>query len=115
MRNGLVKFIVVWNEIIKSFREEDIISNRLIILSFLINYLLFKYSCSKTSFHIKKQMLSHVNREVELMKMPLSSELFSGLVRWPIFLLANQVAFGFHYLFFIKRSSLKTHYSSFYS
>ncbi|KAK1414361.1 hypothetical protein QVD17_30105 [Tagetes erecta] len=57
MRNGLVKFIVVWNEIIKSFREEDIISNR----------------------------------EVELMKMPLSSELFSGLVRWPIFLLANQL------------------------
>ncbi|KAL8242615.1 hypothetical protein R6Q59_012917 [Mikania micrantha] len=57
MRNGLVKFIVVWNEIIKSFREEDLISNR----------------------------------EVELMKMPLSSELFTGLVRWPIFLLANQL------------------------
>nr|GEV30185.1 putative callose synthase 8 [Tanacetum cinerariifolium] len=57
MRNGLVKFIVVWNEIIKSFREEDLISNR----------------------------------EVELMKMPLSSELLSGLVRWPIFLLANQL------------------------
>ncbi|MFS7994499.1 putative 1,3-beta-glucan synthase [Helianthus anomalus] len=57
MRNGLVKFTVVWNEIIKSFREEDLISNR----------------------------------EVELMKMPLSSELLSGLVRWPVFLLAHQL------------------------
>ncbi|XP_076887720.1 putative callose synthase 8 [Bidens hawaiensis] len=57
MRNGLVKFIVVWNEIIKSFREEDFISNR----------------------------------EVELMKIPLSSELLSGLVRWPVFLLAHQL------------------------
>ncbi|KAI3789511.1 hypothetical protein L2E82_02310 [Cichorium intybus] len=57
MRNGLVKFSVVWNEIINSFREEDLISNR----------------------------------EVELMKMPLSADLLSGLVRWPIFLLANQL------------------------
>ncbi|XP_023756013.1 putative callose synthase 8 [Lactuca sativa] len=57
MRNGLVKFVVVWNEIINSFREEDLISNR----------------------------------EVELMKMPLSHDLLSGLVCWPIFLLANQL------------------------
>ncbi|XP_024979448.1 putative callose synthase 8 [Cynara cardunculus var. scolymus] len=57
MRNGLVKFVVVWNEIINCFREEDLISNR----------------------------------EVELMKMPLSSELHSGVVYWPIFLLANKL------------------------
>ncbi|KAJ9537860.1 hypothetical protein OSB04_030593 [Centaurea solstitialis] len=57
MRNGLVKFVVVWNEIINCFREEDLISNR----------------------------------EVELMKMPLSSELHSGIVYWPIFLLANKL------------------------
>ena len=30
---------------------------------------------------------------MHLMKMPLSSELFSGQIRWPVFLLANKVLF----------------------
>ncbi|OIV92479.1 hypothetical protein TanjilG_02242 [Lupinus angustifolius] len=30
------------------------------------------------------------NREMDLMMMPMSSELFSGKVRWPVFLLANK-------------------------
>ncbi|CDP06081.1 unnamed protein product [Coffea canephora] len=55
-KNSIVKFVVVWNQIISSFREEDLISNR----------------------------------EMHLMKMPLSSELFSGQIRWPVFLLANK-------------------------
>ncbi|CAK9325304.1 unnamed protein product [Citrullus colocynthis] len=54
--NGLSKFVVVWNQIIKSFRLEDLINNR----------------------------------ELDLMTMPVSSELFSGIVRWPVFLLANK-------------------------
>ncbi|XP_023524660.1 putative callose synthase 8 isoform X2 [Cucurbita pepo subsp. pepo] len=53
---GLSKFVVVWNQIIKSFRHEDLINNR----------------------------------ELDLMTMPVSSELFSGIVRWPVFLLANK-------------------------
>ncbi|KAI5662239.1 hypothetical protein M9H77_21562 [Catharanthus roseus] len=56
-KNSIVKFVVVWNQIINSFREEDLINNR----------------------------------EMDLMKMPLSSELFSGTVHWPVFLLANKV------------------------
>jgi len=55
-KNSLVKFVLVWNQIISSFREEDLISNR----------------------------------EMDLMKIPVTSELFSGVVRWPVFLLANK-------------------------
>ncbi|KAM7498543.1 hypothetical protein LguiA_022957 [Lonicera macranthoides] len=55
-KNSVVKFVIVWNQIISSLREEDLISNR----------------------------------EVDLMKIPLSSELLTGLVRWPVFLLANK-------------------------
>ncbi|XP_050370862.1 putative callose synthase 8 isoform X1 [Argentina anserina] len=55
-KNGLAKFVLVWNQIINSFRLEDLINNR----------------------------------ELDLMTMPMSSELFSGIVRWPIFLLANK-------------------------
>ncbi|KAL2476561.1 putative callose synthase 8 [Abeliophyllum distichum] len=57
-KNGDVKFVLVWNQIISSFREEDLISNR----------------------------------EMDLMKIPVSSELFSGQVRWPVFLLANKLS-----------------------
>ncbi|XP_062011839.1 putative callose synthase 8 isoform X2 [Rosa rugosa] len=55
-KNGLAKFVLVWNQIINSFRLEDLINNR----------------------------------ELDLMTMPMSSELFSGIVRWPVFLLANK-------------------------
>ncbi|KAL3508824.1 hypothetical protein ACH5RR_028225 [Cinchona calisaya] len=55
-KNNIVKFVVMWNQIISSFRKEDLISNR----------------------------------EMDLMKMPLSSKLFSGQIRWPVFLLANK-------------------------
>jgi callose synthase len=55
-KNSGVKFVIVWNEIISSLREEDLISNR----------------------------------EADLMKIPLSSELLSGVIRWPVFLLANK-------------------------
>ncbi|XP_057949634.1 putative callose synthase 8 isoform X1 [Malania oleifera] len=55
-KKGLAKFVLVWNQIINSFRSEDLISNR----------------------------------ELELMTIPFSSELFSGIVRWPVFLLANK-------------------------
>ncbi|XP_050220253.1 putative callose synthase 8 isoform X2 [Mercurialis annua] len=54
--NGVPKFVLVWNQIVNTFRLEDLISNR----------------------------------ELDLMSIPMSSELFSGMVRWPIFLLANK-------------------------
>ncbi|KAJ6333125.1 hypothetical protein OIU77_009065 [Salix suchowensis] len=54
--NDVAKFVFVWNQIIKTFRLEDLISNW----------------------------------ELDLMTIPMSSELFSGMVRWPIFLLANK-------------------------
>ncbi|XP_057992637.1 putative callose synthase 8 isoform X1 [Hevea brasiliensis] len=54
--NAFSKFVLVWNQIINTFRLEDLISNR----------------------------------ELDLMKIPMSSELFSNMVRWPIFLLANK-------------------------
>ncbi|GAA0169377.1 hypothetical protein LIER_23880 [Lithospermum erythrorhizon] len=56
-KNNIAKFVVVWNQIIHGFREEDLISNR----------------------------------EMDLMKMPLSSELLSGQIQWPVFLLANKL------------------------
>ncbi|XP_010552165.1 PREDICTED: putative callose synthase 8 [Tarenaya hassleriana] len=55
-KNSMAKFVLVWNQIINSFRSEDLISNR----------------------------------ELDLMTMPISSELLSGMVRWPMFLLANK-------------------------
>ncbi|KAL5736702.1 hypothetical protein ACOSQ2_031490 [Xanthoceras sorbifolium] len=55
-RDGVAKFVIVWNQIVNTFRSEDLISNR----------------------------------ELDLMTIPMSSELFSGMVRWPIFLLANK-------------------------
>ncbi|KAJ4842397.1 putative callose synthase 8 [Turnera subulata] len=54
--DGVAKFVLVWNQIINTFRQEDLITNR----------------------------------ELDLMTIPMSSELFSGMVRWPIFLLANK-------------------------
>ncbi|CAA3027502.1 callose synthase 8 [Olea europaea subsp. europaea] len=57
-KNGAVKFVLVWNQIISSFREEDLISNS----------------------------------EMDLMKIPVSTELFSGQIRWPVFLLANKLS-----------------------
>ncbi|KAL0353936.1 UNVERIFIED_CONTAM: putative callose synthase 8 [Sesamum angustifolium] len=57
-KGGVLKFALVWNQIISSFREEDLISNR----------------------------------EMDLMKMPISSELISNQVRWPVFLLANKLS-----------------------
>ncbi|KAJ8755066.1 hypothetical protein K2173_016646 [Erythroxylum novogranatense] len=54
--NNVAKFVLVWNQIINTFRAEDLISNW----------------------------------ELDLMVIPLSPELFSGMVRWPIFLLANK-------------------------
>ncbi|XP_051126234.1 putative callose synthase 8 isoform X2 [Andrographis paniculata] len=57
-KGGVLKFAIVWNQIISSFRDEDLISNR----------------------------------EVDLMIMPISSELVSGRVYWPVFLLANKLS-----------------------
>ncbi|GLU17718.1 hypothetical protein SLE2022_340740 [Rubroshorea leprosula] len=57
-RTDLAKFVLVWNQIIRNFRSEDLISNR----------------------------------EMNLMTIPMSSELLSGIIRWPIFLLANKVS-----------------------
>ncbi|CAA0808476.1 Putative callose synthase 8 [Striga hermonthica] len=57
-KGGVLKFAIMWNQIISSFRDEDLISNR----------------------------------EMDLMKMPVSSELISNRVRWPVFLLANKLS-----------------------
>ncbi|KAI3457533.1 hypothetical protein Pfo_014196 [Paulownia fortunei] len=57
-KGGVLKFALVWNQIISSFRDEDLISNR----------------------------------EMDLMKIPISSELLSNQVRWPVFLLANKLS-----------------------
>jgi len=56
-KNSMAKFVLVWNQVINSFRTEDLISNK----------------------------------ELDLMTMPLSSEVLSGIIRWPIFLLANKL------------------------
>ncbi|KAK4851376.1 hypothetical protein QYF36_014627 [Acer negundo] len=50
------KFVLVWNQIVNTFRSEDLISNR----------------------------------ELDLMTIPMSSKLSSGIFHWPIFLLANK-------------------------
>ncbi|URE49456.1 callose synthase, partial [Musa troglodytarum] len=55
-RSDLVRFATVWNQIISSFRMEDLISNR----------------------------------ELDLMIMPVSANLSSNSIRWPLFLLASK-------------------------
>ncbi|XP_021773953.1 putative callose synthase 8 [Chenopodium quinoa] len=55
-KGDLAKFVTMWNQIIISFRQEDLINNR----------------------------------ERDLMIMPLSAEILSGHVRWPVFLLTNE-------------------------
>ncbi|CAD5184157.1 unnamed protein product [Musa acuminata subsp. malaccensis] len=55
-RSDLVRFATVWNQIISSFRKEDLISNR----------------------------------ELDLMIMPVSANLSSNSIRWPLFLLASK-------------------------
>ncbi|EXC11740.1 Putative callose synthase 8 [Morus notabilis] len=55
-KNGVAKFVLVWNQIISSIRSEDLISNK----------------------------------EVDLMIIPMLTDLFAGIVRWPIFLIANK-------------------------
>ncbi|KAL6506932.1 putative callose synthase 8 [Orobanche hederae] len=57
-KGGVLKFAIVWNQIISSFRDEDLISDR----------------------------------EMDLMRMPVSSELISNQVHWPVFLLANKLS-----------------------
>ncbi|GFQ05755.1 putative callose synthase 8 [Phtheirospermum japonicum] len=57
-KGGVLKFAIMWNQIISSFRDEDLISDS----------------------------------EMDLMKMPVSSELISNRVRWPVFLLANKLS-----------------------
>ncbi|KMS98256.1 hypothetical protein BVRB_4g094050 [Beta vulgaris subsp. vulgaris] len=55
-KSDVAKFVIMWNQMILSFRQEDLINNR----------------------------------ERDLMIMPLSSEILSGHVRWPVFLLTNE-------------------------
>ncbi|XP_057540291.1 putative callose synthase 8 isoform X2 [Amaranthus tricolor] len=57
-KSDAAKFAIMWNQIILSFRQEDLINNR----------------------------------ERDLMVMPLSSELLSGHIRWPVFLLTNELS-----------------------
>ncbi|XP_058095312.1 putative callose synthase 8 isoform X2 [Magnolia sinica] len=57
-KNSAAKFAQVWNQIISSFRSEDLISNR----------------------------------EMDLLTIPLSSELSAGSIRWPVFLLATKLS-----------------------
>ncbi|KAL5989975.1 hypothetical protein ACLOJK_010870 [Asimina triloba] len=64
-KNGVAKFTLVWNKIITTFRSEDLISHR--------NYFLF-------------------NREMDLLIIPLSSELSAGTIQWPAFLLAAKLS-----------------------
>ncbi|KAE8124605.1 hypothetical protein FH972_019472 [Carpinus fangiana] len=57
-KKGVSRFALVWNQIVKQFRLEDLISNR----------------------------------ELDLMTIPMSPEIFSGMVGWPVFLLANKLS-----------------------
>ncbi|CAK9177253.1 unnamed protein product [Ilex paraguariensis] len=85
-KNSVVKFVLVWNQIICSFREEDLISNRLNTFFLFFSLNMPYLSRNLMEFYFIK------SREMDLMKIPSSPELFSGQVHWPVFLLTNKLA-----------------------
>lgn len=82
-RHDPTKFALVWNQIISSFRSEDLINNRYTLIALLVccNSCLARFVKKKCCF----------SREMDLMTMPMSLDHTSGSIRWPLFLLAKKV------------------------
>lgn len=93
-------FSPFWNEIIKSLREEDYISNRLIITFVFFRFLPF---CTT---HLNHTFKFFDCREMDLLSIP-SNTGSLRLVQWPLFLLCSKVQFFKYFpLFNVERSDV---------
>ncbi|MED6156387.1 Callose synthase 5, partial [Stylosanthes scabra] len=82
-RTEAAKFAQLWNEIICSFREEDLISDRQDLKPG------FYYSlCSSP---IKNKVYLHDSREMDLLLVPYSLDSRLKIIQWPPFLLASKI------------------------
>ena len=84
------KFAQMWNQIIKSFRLEDLINNRCCEVDLIHTCIhLFKFFLLVcTDFYMHFVM---VIREMNLLLMPDCADLDLDLIQWPPFLLASKV------------------------
>lgn len=81
-RHDPTKFALVWNQIINSFRSEDLISNRYVLV------IPVRHKLHQITFSF---IFHWFCREMDLMTMPMSLEYRSGSIRWPLFLVAKKV------------------------
>ncbi|MED6139958.1 Callose synthase 5 [Stylosanthes scabra] len=100
-RTEAAKFAQLWNEIICSFREEDLISDRqdlkpmsLVILPLFSNLASISFSLvfySLCSSPIKNKVYLHDSREMDLLLVPYSLDSRLKIIQWPPFLLASKI------------------------
>ncbi|CAL9771431.1 unnamed protein product [Musa acuminata subsp. burmannicoides] len=76
-RTEAAKFAQLWNEVICSFREEDLISDR---KGHKLTYIILYSDCCSFYF-----------REVDLLLVPYSSDTSLNIIQWPPFLLASKI------------------------
>jgi hypothetical protein len=82
-RQDPTKFALVWNQIINSFRSEDLISNRYVLI--------ISVQQKSSGLFLYPFTFHWFCREMDLMTMPMSLEYSSASIRWPLFLLAKKV------------------------
>ncbi|XP_021713855.1 callose synthase 5-like isoform X2 [Chenopodium quinoa] len=84
-RSEAARFAQLWNEIICSFREEDLVNDRKGFCSF--THLLYPshYDCYVTELDIL------LFREMDLLLVPYSSDPSLKIIQWPPFLLASKI------------------------
>lgn len=85
------RFAQLWNKVITSFREEDLISDRCVIF-FCITLLIM--DVAKTcKYLLLWAWLFSIFREMNLLLVPYWADRDLGLIQWPPFLLASKVRF----------------------
>lgn len=88
--NIAARFAQMWNEIVTSFREEDLIDNRWLDFLDKFNF--------KLNYFISLNLMAHFwHREKELLLVPYVSDQALGVVQWPPFLLASKVIIYFYF------------------
>ncbi|XP_071914345.1 callose synthase 5 [Coffea arabica] len=86
-RSEAAKFAQLWNEVICSFREEDLISDRkasdnLLLLCLIIFLSFWSWSLIEYFYYF---------REMDLLLVPYSSDPSLKIIQWPPFLLASKI------------------------
>jgi callose synthase len=79
----------MWNEIISSFREEDLISDRFFFHFFLLQIIIITFFFFTKGMKVYQLFLCI--REKELLLVPYVADPAHKLMQWPPFLLASKV------------------------